>query len=321
MTAQIDVSVIIAAWRAAPFIEKAIASALASTGVAIEVIAVDDASPDDTFAVLKRIAAADPRVIALQLPRNGGPSAARNRAIEAARGRYIAVLDADDAILPGRFAELVAVADRDNADIVVDNMTNVDEAGQALTDNPFLKAAEYKQSRTIDLATWIRQNTPMTEGDKLGYLKPLIRRARLIQSGISYDTALRNSEDYYLIADLLAAKAHMVYTPSAGYFYTRSSGSTSYRLKPEQTKAWLGAETQFAARYNGSLTAEERAARISRERTLRNVDNLVAVTHALKTKKLLTTAKLLASDLRGACFTIGTLAKVALGKASARRTA
>ena len=105
MTAQIDVSVIIAAWRAGGFIDKAIASALASTDVTVEVIAVDDASPDDTFAILSRMAEVDPRVVALQLEKNAGPSGARNKAIEAARGRYVAVLDADDVIAPGRLAE------------------------------------------------------------------------------------------------------------------------------------------------------------------------------------------------------------------------
>lgn len=321
MTAVVDVSVIVAAWRASAFIEKAIASALASTGVSVEVIAVDDASPDDTFAVLSRLAQADPRVIALRLPQNGGPSAARNRAIEVARGRFIAVLDSDDAILPGRFAELVTLADAQDADIAVDNMKNVDESGAELGDNPFLQSPEFSKGRTIGLVDWIRYNSPMTGGDKLGYLKPLIRRSKLIETGVKYDPALRNSEDYYLIADLLAAKALMVYTPSPGYLYTRSSGSTSYRLKPEQTRAWLTAETQFAARHAARLTPDEKAARARRERALRNVDRLVAVTDALKSRKLLTTAKLLASDLRGASFTIQTLARVAAGKAIGRKLA
>lgn len=319
MTAQIDVSVIIAAWRASAFIDKAIASALASTGVAVEVIAVDDASPDDTFAVLSRIASSDQRVTAVRLEKNSGPSGARNRAIEIARGRYVAVLDADDVMAPGRLAELVTLADRHNADIAVDNMLNVDEAGATLADNPFLKSTEFAKDRTIDLATWIRCNNPMSGGDTLGYLKPVIRRAKLLDTGIAYDTTLRNSEDYYLIADLLAASAKMVYTPSTGYLYTRSSSSTSYRLKPEQTQAWLSAEARFTARHGARLTAEERAAQAIRKRTLRNVDNLVAVTDALKARKLVKTTRLLASNLSGAAYTLGTLTKVAAGKALGRK--
>ncbi|RYG33526.1 MAG: glycosyltransferase family 2 protein [Burkholderiales bacterium] len=319
MTAQIDVSVIIAAWRAGGFIDKAIASALASTGITVEVIAVDDASPDDTFNVLSRIASSDQRVTALRLEKNAGPSGARNRAIEVARGRYVAVLDADDVMAPGRLAELVALADKHDADIAVDNMLNVDEGGVRLADNPFLKSSEFATERTIDLATWIRCNNPMSGGDTLGYLKPVIRRAKLLESGIVYDTALRNSEDYYLIADLLADKAKMIYTPGTGYLYTRSSSSTSYRLKPDQTQAWLAAEARFIASHGAGLTADARAAQTVRQRALRNVDKLVAVTDALKARKLVKTGRLLASDLSGAAYTLGTLTKVAAGKALKRK--
>jgi len=319
VTQQVDVSVVIAAWRASAFVEKAIASALASTGIVVEVIAVDDASPDDTFAVLSRTASLDQRVTALRLDENSGPSGARNKAIEVARGRYVAVLDADDVMAPERLRELVTLADKHNADIAVDNMLNVDEAGARLADNPFLNSLEFAKDRTIDLATWIRCNNPMSGGDTLGYLKPIIRRAKLLETGIAYDVALRNSEDYYLIADLLAAKARMVYTPSTGYHYTRSSTSTSYRLKPDQTQAWLSAEARFTARHGARLTAEERAAQEVRKRTLRNVDNLVAVTDALKARNLIKTGRLLASDLSGAAYTLGTLTKVAAGKALKRK--
>ena len=318
MTTSIDVSVIIAAWKAASFVETAIASAFASTNVVIEVIAVDDASPDSTFEVLSRIASNDPRVTAIRLQANSGPSAARNRAIAAANGRYVAVLDADDTMLPDRLASLVALADASKADIAVDNMINVNEAGVALADNPFLKSPKYKTACDIDLTTWIDENTPLASGDALGYLKPLIRRNKLIENGITYDTELRNSEDYYLVAELLAANAHMVYMPSAGYRYTRSSSSTSHRLKPEQTSAWLVAEKQFVARYGANLPQSARDALQKRGQTLRNINHLVAVTDALKTKDFVRSVKLLTSDLRGASFTVGTLAKVVAGKALGR---
>ena len=196
MTA-IDVSVIIPAWKAASFIERAVSSALASTGVKVEVIVVDDASPDATFETIKRLAAANrSRVIAERLPVNSGPSAARNRALDMAKGRYIAILDADDGMAPGRLAALVALADASGADIVADNMMEVDEGGWALgRHQPFLKSPAFSSSRDIGLATWVKHNHPMKGGDCLGYLKPLFRRSKLAETGIRYDVTLRNSED------------------------------------------------------------------------------------------------------------------------------
>jgi succinoglycan biosynthesis protein ExoO len=313
------VSVIVAAWKAAGCIERSIGSALASTGVRLEVIVIDDASPDGTSEKVRQLAAADARIVAERLPENSGPSVARNRAIELARGRYVAVLDADDAMLPGRLASLVAIADKNGADIVADNMTGVDEAGRTLGDKPFLRSAEFGRARDIDLATWISFNQPIGGGDCLGYLKPLIRRAKLVELGIAYDPSLRNSEDYYVIANLLAAGARMTYSPDAGYLYTRSTGSTSHRLQPSQTRAWLDAEKRFQDKHAPRLSAGETAALARRERMLRNVNQLIAVVDAVKARKFGASLGLVASDMRGSAFTFGALAKVAIGKILRRK--
>ena len=316
----IDVSVIIAAWKAAAFIERSIRSALASTGVAVEVIAVDDVSPDATFDVLERLAAEDARIVARRLPVNSGPSAARNAALGLARGRYVAVLDADDAMLPGRLAALVAAAKAAQADIVVDNMVEVDEAGQRIGTKLFLKSPDFARARGIDLAAWIHFNHPMSGEDSLGYLKPLIRREKLVETGISYDASLRNSEDYYLVAHLLVTGARMTYSADAGYLYTRSAGSTSHRLQPAQTRAWLDAEARFLAQHGAALSKDEKAALAKRGRILRNVNQLVAIIDTMKAKKFARSAWLMASDLRGAAYTAGVLGKIAMGKALGRKT-
>jgi glycosyltransferase involved in cell wall biosynthesis len=94
------VSVVIPAHNAADTIQRALASALGQTGVVAEVIVVDDASTDRTHALA---AAADPgRVRVIKLSANGGAAYARNQGLAAARGRFIAFLDADDEWLPGK---------------------------------------------------------------------------------------------------------------------------------------------------------------------------------------------------------------------------
>lgn len=308
---QPDVSVIIAAWKAADFVERAVRSALLSRGVTVEVVLVDDASPDRTFAVLKQLSAHDPRVIVDRLPVNGGPSVARNRAIALASGKFIAILDADDAIEPERLERLVAQADSRAADIVVDNMKEVDERGRLLATGLFLKSPAFSTTRNIDLATWIAFNQPMKPGDCIGYLKPLIRRATLDRLRAVYDPALRNSEDYYLVAELLAQGARMIYTPEPGYRYTRSAASTSHRLKPEHTRAWLDAEARFSRRYGAALSTGQQQALVRRGRSLRHVDQLVAATEALKSRRVGEFLRLLVSDLEASAYTLATFARVA----------
>jgi len=88
------VSIVMPCFNAAATVAASVASARAQSYRPIEIIAVDDESRDDTLAVLQRAAGADLTVIAL--PANGGAGAARNRAIAAAKGKYIAFLDSDD---------------------------------------------------------------------------------------------------------------------------------------------------------------------------------------------------------------------------------
>ncbi|HEX8675394.1 MAG TPA: glycosyltransferase family 2 protein, partial [Longimicrobium sp.] len=89
------VSVIVPAYNASATIARTLRSALAQSYPAIEVIVVDDASTDDTAAIVAGVAEEDARVSLIRAE-HGGQAAARNRAIAAARGTFVAPLDADD---------------------------------------------------------------------------------------------------------------------------------------------------------------------------------------------------------------------------------
>ena len=98
MTAPAAVSVIIPTFNRSAAVSDAIESVRSQELVGgCEIVVVDDGSTDDTPAIL---AAYDDIVVVRQ--DNGGPSAARNRGIEAATGEYVAFLDSDDLMAPGR---------------------------------------------------------------------------------------------------------------------------------------------------------------------------------------------------------------------------
>jgi glycosyltransferase involved in cell wall biosynthesis len=100
------VTVVVPAYNRAGVVGRAVRSALAQTLREVEVLVVDDASTDDTAAVVAAIE--DPRVRLLRHDRNRGGSAARNTGIEAARGRYVAFLDSDDEWHPAKLERQVA---------------------------------------------------------------------------------------------------------------------------------------------------------------------------------------------------------------------
>ena len=104
------VSVLVAAYDAAPFIEATLESALGQTFDDLEVLVIDDGSRDGTADVVRRVAASDPR-LRLLVQENRGLSATRNRGIAEARGSLIAFLDHDDLWHPEKLARQVAVLD------------------------------------------------------------------------------------------------------------------------------------------------------------------------------------------------------------------
>ena len=103
----LEVSVIMPAYNAVRFIEAALDSLRAQTGVELEVIVVDDGSIDETPRIVEQIATADPRVRLIASPHRG-VSAARNTGLEAARAPFITFLDSDDLCPPGKTARQLA---------------------------------------------------------------------------------------------------------------------------------------------------------------------------------------------------------------------
>jgi len=91
------VSVVIPCYNAASFIGATLDSVLAQTYRQLEVIVVDDCSKDASVEIIRRYVGADSRVTLIQMERNAGaPAGPRNRGVRAARGDWIAFLDADD---------------------------------------------------------------------------------------------------------------------------------------------------------------------------------------------------------------------------------
>ncbi|MER7689003.1 CDP-glycerol glycerophosphotransferase family protein [Streptomyces sp. NPDC097610] len=102
-------SVIVPVFKVQGFLRECLDSVLDQSYTDIEVIAVDDCSPDGCGAILDEYAAREPRLRVLHLPRNVGLGRARNAGMPYATGDYLFFLDSDDTLTPGA---LRAMADR-----------------------------------------------------------------------------------------------------------------------------------------------------------------------------------------------------------------
>jgi succinoglycan biosynthesis protein ExoO len=235
------VTVLIAAYNAEAFLPRAVASALTQSISVLEVLIVDDASSDGTLTLIEQLAMTDSRVRFLAMAKNGGPSAARNAGLDAAKGQWVAILDADDAYLPERLERMMKAAVESDADIVADNFQYYD-AARGTIGPPVLE--EHNGTVTIDFQRFLAKAQPFTGEPDWGLLKPMFRKAFLDEKRLRYPIYSRHGEDFLLLVDAFLAGARYVLMRQAGYLYTdRASGfsrtPTDYPLMLQHTEALM----------------------------------------------------------------------------------
>lgn len=112
------VSVLIPIYNCAPYLEDCLISVLSQSLIDLEVICVDDASTDNSWKILSEFAQMDPRVRLFRHQENRGQAAARNTALDLARGQMIYMLDADDWIVEGALQKMYEYMVSDDLDVL-----------------------------------------------------------------------------------------------------------------------------------------------------------------------------------------------------------
>lgn len=233
-----------ACFNAEPFLEDAVASALAQRDVALEVLIIDDHSSDGSLALARRLAARDARVRVLQTPVNSGPGGARNVGIEAMRGEWYAVLDCDDFLAPERARTLIDAANRLGADMIADDLLVF---GDGEEERRHLGTAPSTPARAITLDAYFDATRLFGPKPNLGFLKPLIRRDILRDQGHRYREDLRIGEDDELVVQLLLAGCRYFVTSDALYRYRKHEASISHRLSVDHSERMLASEERVRA--------------------------------------------------------------------------
>lgn len=222
-----EVSVIMPVYNAAGTLAVAVRSVLEQSLDRLEIILVDDGSSDGSPDLARTLAEEDPRVRTYQHPGNRGQSAARNLALSRSRGRWIALVDADDEIRPDRLRNLADSGDALGADFIADS---VEFAGILHQGTPtHLRACNTPdgQPRFLTLEAVLESDIPLNGLCSYGYLKPLIRRSFLNRWRLHYDEELRFSEDLNLYAQALLCGARFVLDPRTAYVYNQTPVSVS----------------------------------------------------------------------------------------------
>ena len=125
------ISVIVPVYKVEKYLDQCVSSILNQTYNNLEVILVDDGSPDNCPAMCDEWSRRDSRVRVIHKP-NGGPDTARNAGLDVARGEYVGTIDSDDFIAPNMYEKLYALLAENDADISMCEFVQVDEEGHQL---------------------------------------------------------------------------------------------------------------------------------------------------------------------------------------------
>lgn len=122
------ISIIVPIYKVEKYLPKCIESLMAQTYADIEIILVDDGSPDGCPAICDEYAKKDNRIVVIH-QKNSGVSAARNAGLNAAHGEYIGFVDPDDWVAPDMYEGMLTAIQREQTDLVICGYDYYDEAG------------------------------------------------------------------------------------------------------------------------------------------------------------------------------------------------
>jgi glycosyltransferase involved in cell wall biosynthesis len=256
--------VITPAWNAAAFLGDTIESVRAQTWTDWEMVIVDDGSTDATSALVESFAERDPRIHLLRQT-NAGPSAARNRAMAAARGQFFAFLDSDDRWSPEFLASQLAIFERHPDTALV--------TGTGLYDGGPLDG---RPTRPME-AVRVLPLTELITNESAVFIMTVFRRAVFDRIG-GFDEAQWTSEDYDFW--LRAALAGFVFRQNPtplGLYRVRDESLSRNRARMIRGMLHTFAKTRARCR-NGSgeqQALDRQVARFERELLLEEAKDAI----------------------------------------------
>lgn len=221
------VSVIIPVYKTEKYLPRCIDSLLAQTLQDLEVILVDDGSPDNSGQICDDYAAMHPHIHVIH-KENGGPQLARIAGMQAAKGKYLAFLDSDDYVLPDMFAPMAEQAEQHDADMVAVGF--IRDFGDRL--EPYSNAVPSGVYRGAQL-TWLWDNAIFNTDIMSQALAPcvwnkLFRRDTMLPILLSCDDKLSFGEDaLHTFATLFSSHCVVIMNEHQQYRYQLREGSTT----------------------------------------------------------------------------------------------
>lgn len=214
------VSIIVPVYNTSAYLRECLDSLLAQTYTQLEIICVDDGSTDTSPEILREYAARDSRIRVVTQP-NSGLGAARNAALDAATGDWVAGVDSDDTLEPGIVAAAVGALEEDT-EMLQFGVRYWMPDGSYQYPNVFRSRFTGRQEMTPLLAAHISSI----------FCNKLWKRSVIERYGLRMSCGLLNEDETFTCQYLLHTR-HAVFIGTVGYNYRQRAESIMGRAKKE----------------------------------------------------------------------------------------
>lgn len=216
------VAIIVPVYNVEKYLRDCLDSILNQTYTNFVVVAVNDGSPDNSLAILKEYQQLDPRVIVVDKP-NGGLPSARNAGLDALPKdtKYVAFVDSDDKVSERYIESFVVAMEKENADYAICSFAPFDKTG-IIDQNLEIPAYAVLSQDDIAAQYWSLHKTAATGA----FVQTKMFKVATIEN-LRFDESLRNSEDHEFMTRAILRFNTGVIIPEVNFFYRRRLSSIS----------------------------------------------------------------------------------------------
>lgn len=226
------VSVIVPVYNVEKYLERCVKSILNQTLTDIEIILVDDGSPDECGAICDRLKEQDNRIQVIHKS-NGGLSSARNAGLKIATGEYVGFVDSDDDVELDMYEKMYTIAKRENVDFVMADYIRILESGVTYLKTLEISSGRYdKEKIRKEIYPQLIMGENLDYGPLLSVWHCIYKKEFLDKYYLCFDEEIKWSEDNIFSSVIGYYAESFYYMKGQGlYHYYQNPGTitTTYR--------------------------------------------------------------------------------------------
>lgn len=219
------ISIIVPVYKTAQYLPKCLDSIIRQTYKNLEIIVVDDGSPDNSYRICQEYAKIDDRIKIIQ-QKNSGVSKARNNALNVCSGDYIGFVDSDDFIDEDMYEHLLNLIKENNGDIAICNYTFIDTYGNK--EDPMVSISNVPNYKVFDTKNATEEIMKIKDNLFVGHVWDKLFKKDSIKE-LFFLEDIHCYEDLIFVYEAFKKSNSIIFSNESKYSYVLSETSISHR--------------------------------------------------------------------------------------------